>query len=140
MAKAWGHSRSGIDGLRPSGQSTGGGQRLQPCFSFGNKKARLVSIHAEPTVVTGVFQVSPVLEGSWRDADPCQRQLLGPPVLVKNVYSSAHLLEAASPACLLHPLPSLNGVVPQQQPARQTQAASAQQKALKPATLSDGVL
>ena len=53
-------------------------------FSLGNKKPRLVSIHAESTGVTGVFEVRPVLEGSGRDADPCQRQLLGPFVLAKN--------------------------------------------------------
>ena len=42
-------------------------------------------MHAESTVVTGVFKVRPVLEGSERDADPCQRQLLGPPVLAKTI-------------------------------------------------------
>ena len=46
---------------------------------------RLVSIHAESTGVTGVFEVRPVLEGSGRDADPCQRQLLGPSVLAKMI-------------------------------------------------------
>ena len=63
---------------------TGGRHRTQPVFSLGNKKPRLVSIHAESTGVTGVFEVRPVLEGSGRDADPCQRQLLGPFVLAKN--------------------------------------------------------
>ena len=46
---------------------------------------RLVSIHAESTGVTGVFEVGPVLEGSGRDADPCQRQLLGPSVITKMI-------------------------------------------------------
>ena len=46
---------------------------------------RLVSIHAESTGVTGVLEVRPVLEGSGRDADPCQRQLLGPSVLAKMI-------------------------------------------------------
>ena len=54
-------------------------------FSLGNKKPRLVSIHAESTGVTGVIEVRPVLEGSGRDADPCQRQLLGPSVLAKSI-------------------------------------------------------
>ena len=54
-------------------------------FSLGNKKPRLVSIHAESTGVTGVFEVGPVLEGSGQDADPCQRQLLGPSVLAKMI-------------------------------------------------------
>ena len=63
----------------------GGGQRLQPFFSLGNKKSRLVSIHSESTGVTGVFEVRPVLEGSGRDADPCQRQLLGPSVITKMI-------------------------------------------------------
>ena len=54
-------------------------------FSLGNKKPRLVSIHAESTGVTRVFEVRPVLEGSGRDADPCQRQLLGPSVLAKMI-------------------------------------------------------
>jgi len=54
-------------------------------FSLGNKIPRLVSIHAESTGVTGVFEVRPVLEGSGRDADPCQRQLLGPSVLAKTI-------------------------------------------------------
>ena len=59
-------------------------------FSLGNKIPRLVSINAESTGVTGVFEGRPVLEGSGRDADPCQRQLLGPSVLAKNDCSSAH--------------------------------------------------
>ena len=54
-------------------------------FFLGNKMPRLVSIHAESTGVTGVFEVRPVLEGSGRDADPCQRQLLGPSVLAKSI-------------------------------------------------------
>ena len=78
-------------------------------FSPGNKKPRLVSIHAESTGVTGVFDMRHVLEGSGGDADPCQGQLLGPSVL-------ANRREAAPPACLLHRLPSLNGVMPQNPP------------------------
>ena len=46
---------------------------------------KLVSIHAESTGVTGLSEVCPVLEGSGRDADPCQRQLLGPSVLAKMI-------------------------------------------------------
>ena len=69
----------------------------------------LVSIHAESTGVTRVIDVRPVLEGSGRDADPCQRYLLGPSVL-------ANRRGAASPARLPHRLPSLNGVVPQHPP------------------------
>ena len=87
---------------------------LTPFFSADNKMPSLVSIHAELTGVTGVFEVRPVLEGSGRDADPCQRQLLGPFVLAKNNCSSAHRLGATPPACLPYRLPSLNGVVPQQ--------------------------
>ena len=64
---------------------TGGRQRLQPFFSLGNKKTRLVSIHAESTGVTSVFELRPVLEGFGRDADPCQRQLLGPSVTTKII-------------------------------------------------------
>ena len=70
---------------------------------------RLVSIHAESTGVTGVFEVRRVLEGSGRDADPCQRQLLGPSVL-------ANRRGAAPPPCLLHRLPSLNRVMPEHPP------------------------
>ena len=75
------------DAFSPSvrNQRTGDGQRLQPFFSLGNKKPRLVSIHAESTGVTRVFEVRPVLEGSGRDADPCQRQLLGPSVITKMI-------------------------------------------------------
>ena len=54
-------------------------------FSLGNKKSRLVSIHSESIGVTGVFEVRPVLEGSGRDADPSQRQLLGPSVVTKMI-------------------------------------------------------
>ena len=74
------------DAFSPSvrNQRTGDGQRLQPIFSLGNKKPRLVSIHAESTGVTGVFEVRLDLEGSGRDADPCQRQLLGPSVLANR--------------------------------------------------------
>ena len=54
-------------------------------FSFGNKKPRLVSIHAESTGVTRVSEIRPILEGSGRDADPCQRQLLGPLVITKMI-------------------------------------------------------
>ena len=53
-------------------------------FSLGNKKLRLVSIQAESTGVTRVIEVRPVLEGSGRDADPCQRYLLGPSVLANR--------------------------------------------------------
>ena len=81
-------------------------------FSLGNKIPRLVSINAESTGVTGVFEGCPVLEGSGRDADPRQRQLLGPSVLAKNDCSSAHRRGASPPARLLHCLPSLS-VVPQ---------------------------
>ena len=45
----------------------------------------LVSIHAESTGVTRVFELCPVLEGSGRDVDPCQRQLLGPSVITKMI-------------------------------------------------------
>ena len=54
-------------------------------FSLGNKIPRLVSINAESTGVTGAFEGRPVLEGSGRDADPCQRQLLGPSVIAKMI-------------------------------------------------------
>ena len=54
-------------------------------FSLGNKKPRLVSIHAESTDVTRVFEVRPVLEGSGREADPYQRQLLGPSAITKMI-------------------------------------------------------
>ena len=64
---------------------TGGWHRTQPVFSFGNKMPRLVLIYAESTGVTGVFELRPVLEGSGRDADPCQQQLLGPSVLAKMI-------------------------------------------------------
>ena len=50
---------------------------VTPFFSAGNKMPWSVSIHAESTVVTGVFEMRPVLEGSGRDADPCQRQTAG---------------------------------------------------------------
>ena len=46
---------------------------------------KLVSIHAESTGVTGLLELRSVLEGSGRDADPCQRQLLGPSVLAKMI-------------------------------------------------------
>ena len=68
-------------------------------------------MQAESICVTGVVQVRTALEGSGRDADPCQRQLLGPFVL-------ANRRGAAPLARLLHRLPSLNGVVPQHPPAR----------------------
>ena len=64
---------------------TGGRHRTKPVFSLGNKMPRLVSIHAESTGVTRVFELCPVLEGSGRDADPCQRQLLGPSVITKMI-------------------------------------------------------
>ena len=66
---------------------TGGGQRLQPFFFFWNKKPRLVSIHAESTGVTGVFEIRPVLEGSGRDADPCQRQTAGSARLIEKTIA-----------------------------------------------------
>ena len=62
-----------------------GGEHRRQHFSLGIEIPRLVSIHAESTVVTGVFKVRLVLEGSGRDADPCQRQLLGPSVLAKSI-------------------------------------------------------
>ena len=54
--------------------------------------------------------------GSGRDADPCQRQLLGPSVLAKVDCSSAHRRGASPTACFQHRAPSLNGVVPQHPP------------------------
>ena len=62
-----------------------GGEASPAVFSLDNKKPRLVSIHAESTGVTRVFKVRPVLEGSGRDADPYQRQLLGPSVITKMI-------------------------------------------------------
>ena len=81
-------------------------------FSLGNKIPRLVSINAESTGVTGAFEMRPVLEGSGRDVDPRQRQLLDRTVLAKNDCSSAHRRGASPPTRLLHRLPSLS-VVPQ---------------------------
>ena len=75
---------------------------------------KLVSIHAESTGVTRVFEMRPVLEGSWRDADPCQRQTAGSARLSEKRLLSANRRGAGSPARLPHRLPSLNGVVPQQ--------------------------
>ena len=75
---------------------TGGRHRTQPVFSLGNKKPRLVSIHAESTGVTGVIEMRPVLEGSGRDADPCQRQLLGPSVLAKSIALQSTGWDSAS--------------------------------------------
>ena len=46
---------------------------------------KLVSIDAESIGVTGLSGMRPVLEGSGRDADPCQRQLLGPSFLAKMI-------------------------------------------------------
>ena len=60
--------------------------------------------------------MGPVLEGSGQDAEPFQRQLLGPSVLAKIDCSSAHRWGTAPPARLLHRLPSLNRVVPQHPP------------------------
>ena len=54
-------------------------------LSLGNNNSRLVSIQPESIGVTGVFEVRPVLEGSGRDADPSQRQLLGPSVVTKMI-------------------------------------------------------
>ena len=42
-------------------------------------------MHAESTGVTRVFEIRPVLEGSGRDADPCQRQQLGPSDITKMI-------------------------------------------------------
>ena len=42
-------------------------------------------MHAESTGVTRVSEIRPILEGSGRDADPCQRQLLGPSVITKMI-------------------------------------------------------
>ena len=36
-------------------------------------------------VVENLQDLRPVLEGSGRDADPCQRQLLGPSVITKMI-------------------------------------------------------
>ena len=77
----------------------GGGQRLQPFFSLGNKKSRLVSIHSESTGVTGVFKVRPVLEGSGRDADPRQRQTAGSVCLSEKTIDLPELM-----ACNAAPL------------------------------------
>ena len=77
----------------------------------------MVSIHAESIGVTGVIEVRPVLEGSGRDADPCQRQLLGPSGLAKTMTPQRTGGEQLLQPFFLHHLPSLNGVVPQHPPA-----------------------
>ena len=46
---------------------------------------KIVSIDAESTGVTGLSEVRPVLEGTGRDVDPCQWQLLGSSVLAKMI-------------------------------------------------------
>ena len=80
----------------------------------------LVSIHAESTGVTGVFEVRPVPEGSGGDVDPCQRQLLGPSVL-------ANKRGASSPARLLHRLPSLHSVLGRRELEKRQQQMQQQQ-------------
>ena len=65
---------------------------------------RLVSIYAESTGVIGVSEMRLVLDkpSSKRDADPCQRQLLGPSVLANKRW---HRFQPVfwSPANLLLP-------------------------------------
>ena len=53
-------------------------------LSACDKNPRPVSIQAESVEITVLFKMCPALEGSGRDADPCQRQLLGPPVSAKS--------------------------------------------------------
>ena len=48
-------------------------------LSACDKNPRPVSIQAESVEVTDLFKMCPVLEGSGRDAAPCQRLLLGAP-------------------------------------------------------------
>ena len=61
-------------------------------FSTGNKTTNPVSIQAESIGITVLSKMRPVLEGSGRDADPCQRQLLGPSVLAKSTNELSTLL------------------------------------------------
>ena len=68
-------------------------------FSAGNKMPWSVSIHAESTVVTGVFEMRPVLEGSGRDADPRQRQTAGSVCLSEKTIDLPELM-----ACNAAPL------------------------------------
>jgi len=75
----------GADASALNGFNAQAGGSASGIFSLGNKKSRLVSIHSESIGVTGVFEVRPVLEGSGRDADPSQRQLLGPSVITKMI-------------------------------------------------------
>ena len=72
---------------------------LPPFFSAGNKMPWSVSIHAESTVVTGVFEMRPVLEGSGRDADPRQRQTAGSVCLSEKTIDLPELM-----ACNAAPL------------------------------------
>ena len=58
-----------------------------------------VLIHAESTVVTGVFEMRPVLEGSGRDADPRQRQTAGSVCLSEKTIDLPELM-----ACNAAPL------------------------------------
>lgn len=73
-----------------------------------------VSIHAESTVVTGVFEMRPVLEGSGRDADPRQRQTAGSVCLSEKTIDLPELMacNAAPPRCYEHLVPRLIGVMP----------------------------
>ena len=75
----------GADASALNGFNAQAGGSAPGSFSLGNKESRLVSIHSESIGVTGVFEVRPVLEGSGRDADPSQRQLLGPSAITKMI-------------------------------------------------------
>ena len=48
-------------------------------------------MHAESIGVTALSRICPVLEGSGRDADPFQRQLLGPFVRAKSKRQGSHV-------------------------------------------------
>ena len=67
-----------------------------------------VSIHAESTVVTGVFEMRPVLEGSGRDADPRQRQTAGSVCLSDKNDCSSRTVGLHRSSAVMSILPKTN--------------------------------
>ena len=106
IAGDWGLAHTPSEGF--AFHRTGGEERLQPFFSLGNKKLRLVSNRSESTRVTGVFEVRPVLDGLRAGRGPMSAATAGSVCLSEN-----RLLFSAQEGCIVSSPSSESSAKPQ---------------------------
>ena len=78
-------------------------------LSACDKNPRPVSIQAESVEVTVLFKMCPALEGSGRDADPCQRQTAGSVCLGEKTISLPELMPCNAAQLIWASCPKAHG-------------------------------